>query len=120
MLDHLNCVTLNVRGLRNKKKRESLFSFLDNKNVDIACLQETYCTQDFENDFSLNWNGRIYHSFTTSAHSKGVCILISNKIDFKLINHHIDNDGRRVMINIEIDDTYYSVMSVYCPNSERD
>lgn len=115
-MDSLNCITLNVRGLRNKKKRECLFAYLENKNIDIACIQETYCTADFQNVFSLNWKGKIYHSYTTSVHSRGVCILISDKVDFKLIDIHCDRDGRKLMVNIQIDDNYFTVMSIYCPN----
>ena len=43
--------TLNVRGLREKQKRESVSYWFNSQKIDILCLQETYCTKDFEDNF---------------------------------------------------------------------
>ena len=119
-MDKLNCITLNVRGLHNKDKRIALFEFLKQKNVNIACLQETYCTNDFMNTFKAGWEGQIFHSYAPSNHSKGVCILIDAKFDYNVLSIHHDTDGRKIMINIEIDNQCYTIISVYCPNREYD
>ena len=116
-MDHINCATLNVRGLRKKSKRESLFAYLNSKNINIACLQETYCTQDFSEMFNRNWDGDVFHSFASSSHCKGVCILINLKCEYKVLNIHKDDDGRKLLLNIMIDDKMYTIISVYCPNN---
>ena len=79
-MDKLQCLTLNVRGLRNKDKRSCLFNYLDSKNihVHVALLQETFCTRDYKDNFDADWSGTIFHSFAPSNHDKGVCILIKN------------------------------------------
>lgn len=38
----ISLLSLNVRGLRNKVKRRSIFSFLKDQNCDIFFLQETF------------------------------------------------------------------------------
>ena len=35
-MDNINCITLNVRGLRNKNKRDSVFEFLKSKKIHIV------------------------------------------------------------------------------------
>lgn len=119
-MEQLNCITLNVRGLRNKSKRETVFEFLKQKHVNIAFLQETYCTSDFVETFRNNWNGKVFHSCSPSNHSKGVCILIDCKTDCKIISEYHDDEGRKLLVNIEIDNICYTLISVYSPNSKYD
>ena len=42
----LRLATLNVRGIRNKNKRRSIFQWARDKQIDILCLQETHITND--------------------------------------------------------------------------
>ena len=48
---------------------------LERQKVDVICLQETYCTKDFVPKFDQLWKGKVVHSVSDSAHSKGVAIL---------------------------------------------
>ena len=41
----LKIISLNVRGLRNKKKRRTLFRKFKSDKYDIICLQETYLSK---------------------------------------------------------------------------
>jgi exonuclease III len=117
-MERLNCVTLNIRGLCVKGKRESLFRYLETKNVNVAFLQETYCTQQFEQTFCNGWNGQVFHSFTDTSHGRGVCIMINSNVQYQLISKYCDNDGRKMIVNIKINDDYFSLISIYCPNKE--
>ena len=38
----LRILSLNVRGVRDRKKRIAIFQFLKDNQYEIACLQETY------------------------------------------------------------------------------
>ena len=38
----LKFLSLNVRGLRNKEKRRSVFSYLKNQKANVYLLQETF------------------------------------------------------------------------------
>ena len=118
---NISISSLNVRGLRYGPKRISVFKWINENNIDIACLQETYCTNTFESKFSRLWNGKVYHSVSNSSHARGVCIMIKKECSCKVLNVTRDDAGRKVMVNIEIDNVPYSVVSIYCPNniSER-
>jgi exonuclease III len=42
----LSLATINVNGLRDKKKRDLVFNWLVAKKIDVICLQETHSTKD--------------------------------------------------------------------------
>jgi exonuclease III len=73
---------LNVRRIRDFKKRNTMFTWINNKKADIF-LQETYSTPEIVNYWKLQWKGDMYFSHG-SNHSKGVLILIRDNMDFKL------------------------------------
>ena len=117
MEKNLTCVTLNVRGLRDKEKRRKLFYWLQRNNYDIICLQETYCTEEFLPNFNRDWKGAAFHSLSTSEHSKGCCILLSHKIKHDIISKQNTNDGRAVLLNVDINDKLYTLVCAYAPNA---
>ena len=53
----LNIISMNVRGLRNAKKRRSLFRQFKTNNYDIIGLQETYLTNNDINLIKNEWGG---------------------------------------------------------------
>ena len=67
-------ISNNVRGLNDTKKRQKYFHWLRKNHVDIACIQETFCTKAFEKTFNYTREGEIYHGFSDSSHSRGVCV----------------------------------------------
>ena len=83
----MNIVTINVRGLGNPQKRKILFQWIETKDFDIICLQETFCTRENIHKISDEWNGSSYHSLSNSPHSKGVSILLGKKFQHELNNH---------------------------------
>ena len=114
-MDKLNIVSLNARGLRSSK-RYNIYSWLRDNKFHICLLQETYCTKDFEVIVRKGWNGEIIHSNSESSHSKGVCILFAKDLAYNTISVHCDNDGRTLLVNIEMNGVVYSICHVYCPN----
>ena len=116
----LNIVTLNTRGMNCHSKRNKVFTWLKGMNCNIALLQETYCTQKFIKTFDRGWAGTCWHSTTDSTHSRGTCIMISNKVEFNLISKHSSDDGRIILVNIDINDIIYCIVSVYAPNNLKD
>ena len=73
-------VSLNVRGLRGKK-RYTIYNWIKDNSFDICLLQETFCTKDFAKEFKRGWKGEILHSYTDSCHSRGVCILFKGGVE---------------------------------------
>ena len=111
--------TLNVRGIRNKDKRRSVFLWAKEKNIDILCLQETHITEEIVNSVNKDWNGEILHSITNSSFSRGVAILFSKKLNFEIVNTHRDSFGRKLLININLDNENITNVNAYAPNNDK-
>ena len=114
-MDKIRIVSLNVRSLRSNK-RYKIYQWLKEKECKICLLQETYCTQDYISVINKGWNGEIFHSVTDSPHSRGVSILLSNKLDYSVISHHNDTEGRILLLNLVINNQNYTICNVYSPN----
>ena len=109
-------ISLNVRGIRNFEKRKSIFNWLMKQNSDICFLQETYSTEDIENQWKKQWPGDIYFAHG-STHSHGVAILIRKSLDFKLQSIQTDKEGRFLFIEAKIQDEPFLLVNIYAPNS---
>ncbi len=111
--------TLNVRGLREKQKCESVSYWFNSQKIDILCLQETYCTKDFEDKFKYQWLQNAFsieHCFTDSSHSKGVTIVFRKGLNVKIENVLRSENGRRLLINGIIENQRFSIVNIYAPN----
>ena len=63
-------------------------------------MQETHCTHRKEKLISYGWQGKIFHSLSDNASSRGV-------------------EGRLIMVNVEFEDQVLSLVSLYAPNKEK-
>ena len=114
--DRLKTVTLNVRGLRGKK-RYSIYNWFKENKFDICLAQESYCTKEFASIMKKGWNGELVHSYSNSEHSRGVSILFRKHLQYRILSKHCDNDGQLLLVNIELNGIKYSICNVYCPNN---
>ena len=73
MTDQSKCciMSLNVRGLRNRVKRSSIFSFLRDQNCQFYFLQEIYSEQKDENVWRNEWGGDIFFSHSSTPEEVG-------------------------------------------------
>ena len=110
--------TLNVRGLHNNNKRKNVFKWLQETDLDIIFLQETFCTKQFKPYFNSGWKGQKFHALSDSPHSRGVCILIKHDFNFKFVNKHTSADGRKLLVNGRISDEDVTLICTYAPNQE--
>ena len=115
-MDYLNVVSLNVRGLHNSFKRNSIYRWLKDNKYHICCIQESFCTQANIAQFKRGWDEDIYHSLSNSAHSRGVSIMLSKNLNCNVVSFHSDEHGRMILINVEIDNQDFTIVSVYAPN----
>ena len=77
MADSLKLMSLNVRGLKNKRKRE-YFYWLRKQNCDVIFLQETHChNMKDEYCWSKEWDGQSIWGWGTN-NSKGVIHIIQS------------------------------------------
>ena len=57
-----NFISLNVKGIREKHKRDRIFAWSREKRADIVFLQETFSSRDVEEKWATEWNGRCIYS----------------------------------------------------------
>ena len=84
---YAHMISLNVRGIRNKIKRNSIFRWLNDQKADIALLQETFLDEELNKRISNEWSGEILSTYG-SLHSRGVSILFRKDLDVEIENHH--------------------------------
>ena len=113
-----NVISLNVRGLRNRVKRRSIFCFLKDQKCDVYFLQETYSEPKDENIWRSEWGGDIFFSHG-SLHSRGVCILLNPSLNCTFENIHKDQSGRIISIDLNFNSNNFSLCNIYAPNDQR-
>ena len=100
-------ISLNVRGIRNSIKRNSIFVYLKDQKALFYFLQETYSETGDELFWKNEWGGEIYFSHGI-RHSKGVCTLVDPYIEEYKVKYFLsDNSGRIVLINLNYNDMDY-------------
>lgn len=119
MLSNIHICTINVQGLRDKQKRQRFYEWVKNQKCDIIFIQESHFDKQLENELKQETKNKCFFSNHTSA-SRGVCIMINSKLEYDIIDEYKDNDGRIILLNIEIHGSIYSFVNVYAPNNETD
>ena len=71
--------SFNCRGLRDKKKRCSVFGWLKTRHNGITMLQETHSVFHDEIQWKQEWDGDIYFSHGNNL-SRGVAILVPKNL----------------------------------------
>ena len=107
-VDNVNfkLISPNARGIRDFAKRKAIFRWIKKQNADIVFLQETYSTPDIDEKWRFQWPGNMFYSHGTN-HSRGVLILISDKLQFELKHVKSDSDSRYVLIDALIQDSFF-------------
>ena len=75
----LNIISMNVRGIRNVKKRRALFSQFRLGKYDVVGLQETHLNKKDIDMLKREW-GTNFHISEGSNHSKGILTLFGKSI----------------------------------------
>ncbi len=114
----LNIITLNVRGLGTAAKRKKVFLWFKKQQADVIFIQESHCTKANFNNVNQCWHGPVYHSLSDSSKSRGVSILFNPKMNVKILNEHCDDDGRKLLLNVELENKIISFANIYAPNNE--
>lgn len=110
-------ISFNVRGLNEQRKRRSIFKWLKQKRVDVCLLQETYCTSKVQNIWKNEWGGKVMVSNGTN-HARGVAVLLRAGFDAEIIDVIKDDSGRMLLLKLKIQDTYFTIVNIYAPNTE--
>ena len=117
MSTNIHISSLNVRGLRNKEKREKIFTWLKDQSLSIIFLQETHSSNEIMNIWEKQWGSKAYFS-GNSSQSKGVAILINNNFNYNIIEYRDLMPGRLQTLEIEINDKTLTLINIYGPNKD--
>ena len=113
----INLCTLNVNGMHNKEKAFRVIEFLKRIKCCIGFLQETHLDNELQNKLQKDTSFDIY-SCHGSTSSRGVAILLDRlKINYELQSKFCDQDGRLLVLNIKIEESLFSLLCIYAPNS---
>ena len=80
---YLSIITLNVNGLNDPTKRQSLAEWIQKQDLYICCLQETHFKPRDTDRLKVKGWKKIFH-VNRDQKKAGVAILISDKIDFEI------------------------------------
>ena len=109
--------SLNVRGLRDDRKRREMFHALHKSKYNFFLLQETHSTKECETQWRTEWGGDVYYSHGTNV-ARGTCILIKKNVGKQVHNVIVDANGRYVILDIEIGNIRLTLATIYGPNSD--
>ena len=114
----LKVATFNVQGLRNKKKRKTLFHLFKKENYDIIALQETYLVDSDTETIKSDW-GHKFHLAQGTNHSKGLLFLYGQSIDFDKTNIlHVSE--RFLITTIRYDEGRFLLCNSYGPRTDAE
>ena len=112
-------LSLNVRGIRTFDKRKCILNWLNKQNADIYFLQETYSTEELENQWRKQWRGDLFFAHGTS-HSKGTLILVKQGFDCVIRGTHRDDSGTFIMLDALIQDVPFLLVNIYSPTKSAE
>ena len=119
--EKIDVITLNVRGLKDSKKRREIFRWLKryhNGSNCIALLQETHSEEKNLNIWESEWGSKIFASHGTS-NARGVAILLPKRYNFCIENEWKDEEGRIIKLTIRFDEYLLDLVNIYAPTKDK-
>ena len=115
----LKVVSMNVRGMRNQKKRKSLFYQFKRGKYDIICVQDTHLTYNDKDTITKEW-GNNFHIVEGTNKSKGLLTLYSKTIDSEKVSVLFENE-RCLISKLLTEDSAIAIVNIYspCSNAEK-
>jgi hypothetical protein len=110
--------TFNVRGLRDKTKRNRLFNYFKKNMKGIICLQETYSVPGDLDVWTKEWAGSLYINSGTT-HSRGVAVLLPKGMDYTIHKIQQDENGRYICIEGVFNSYELTLLNIYAPTADK-
>ena len=107
-------LSLNARGIRTLEKQKALFHWLSKDKAEVVFLQETYSSPDVENVWKTQWKD-LYFAHG-SEHSRGVLILVKERLNFELKSCTHDQKGRYIILIGNVQEQPFVFVNIYAPN----
>ena len=111
----LKILSFNTQGLGGLKKQKDVLHYLKNMNFDIFCLQDTHFTTDQEIHIRNRWEGNCHFSAAPQSNARGVAIVFTKKVDYKIHSQNQDTNGNFLILDITIFNKRLSLVNIYGP-----
>ena len=112
-------LSMNVRGIGNREKREKMFQWLKTQNNNFYLLQETHVNANTKSKWESEWGHPAYFS-GNSSNSEGVAILINPNTDKDHVTcHHEIIPGRLQALEITFENKPLVLINIYGPNTDN-
>ena len=83
----LKILSFNTQGLGGIKKQKDVFQYLNDKNFDIYCLQDTHFTNSDEMHIRNRWDGKCFFGPAPQSNARGVAIFFNkNAVDKEILS----------------------------------
>ena len=111
-MDNVSIVSFNLRGIRNKQKRRTVFRHLHVKYPNhVVCIQETHSSAEVEQQWRNEWGAVVLFNHQ-SALRGGVAILLPRKFKGSVLRQD-DKEGRIITIEFKLKEEIFSVIGIY-------
>ena len=115
--ESISIISFNCQGIRNKGKRYNVINYLKNTGTKIICLQDTHLIQTDMATLKNDWNGNIYLN-GSKTNARGVAILTSNSLEYKVTHTEVDAVGNMLLLDITVCNIKIRLLNIYGPNTD--
>ena len=115
---NLKVMTLNVRGLKNRIKRNSTFKQIRREKIHIAALQETYLSSNDMLQVEREMGGIVHYS-KADGRSKGLITYFDKSLQVENIALLVKTD-RIIVSSVTIDGHVMHIINIYAPCIENE
>ena len=115
----IRIMSYNVQGLQSTEKRIDVFEYIKSKNYDIYCLQDTHFTVENEKQIIDQWGNSNSIFSHLKSNARGVAILFSKRLDYKIHRKIIDDSGNFIIVDMNIHNQRLTLINLYGPNTDN-
>lgn len=115
LMEPLRVASLNVNGLRDRRKQALLLECLKLKNIGVTFLQETHSDKNNEVEWGLWWEGKYILSHGSNV-SSGVAICFSPSCNFSILSEHEIEPGRLLAVKAKVNTHNVIFLNIYANN----
>ena len=94
-----------------------MFNFVKKAEAQIILLQETHSIKQKAKVWTTEWGGQGFYSHGES-NSKGVATFIKRNLNCRVCLESSDDNGRILILDLELDDNIYTIANIYAPNHD--
>ena len=119
MNNHIQILSMNVRGLfSNTKKRSDVFNWVKARRISIVCFQETHSTKDVAVKWEDEWGSKCFFSHGDSRSAR-VSVMFRNSFDFKVNDSILDQNGHYIILNLTVYEQRLTLVCLYGYNTDK-